>query len=328
MIIEKILTNVTGSFNLDVKEVDLEWIVFSDTVADFSIAVAMQGTLPRGANMIQNGQAAGWLPPGDFYRLGNEWWTTCYAFGVDVSDRMLIGDGGYAVTSVTGYSKSAPVNAQVRWRVKQKFSTNAQKKESENGNPSVDDKITVRMNIELEEVPFLQDFVTGRLVVNSAGQFFNQPPTFKRKIPVFTISRREMINPLNKAVAYTNVVNSDLYYGAPPGTLLMDTITCDYDGVAWSNVTYILKQKTEGWQSWYLDTGYSEVRNEKLINILDDEGVPVSEPAKLNGLGQKLPNQALEGFNVGPFWKYQAKPFSVLALPNPFALITRPNEGA
>jgi len=44
------------------------------------------------------------------------------------------------------------------------------------------------------------------------------------------------------------------------------------------------------------------------------DGTPVSEPAKLNGMGGMLPDPSLPGVNVGPFKKYRVASFGLLGL--------------
>jgi hypothetical protein len=182
------------------------------------------------------------------------------------------------------------------------------------------------MSVETEDVPFIRDVRTKKLVINSAKQFFNPPPTTKKKVTSYSVSRRERGNPLAKAKLYSNTVNSDTWYGNPPGTILMESITCNYDGEAWSDVTYNFKADQEGWQTLLLDTGYDELKDGKLRKILSDDGTPVSEPAKLDGEGLSLTNQNQNGYDIGPFWKYEQKPFSALVLPNPFTLVTRTGD--
>jgi hypothetical protein len=118
------------------------------------------------------------------------------------------------------------------------------------------------------------------------------------------------------------LVNADVYYGAAPGTLLMDSIVPKFDGQAWK-VSYNIKEREEGWETYLLDTGYySKGVNGKLESITEDDGTPISEPAKLDGSGVKLSDQSQPGVNVGPFHKYHQQLFSLLALPNPFAIHT------
>lgn len=321
-IIETILTNITGNFALDKKEVTLEWLVFSDNLNDFAVAIAQQGTVE---SMIVNGKAAGWLAPGKPYQLGNEQWETAFAGELSVSERKIIrGTGNYNIQIGGGTVGMVPITPSgiVQWKVTQKYSTKENKESEENDN--TENPFTLKMSVELEEVPFERDIRTNKLILNSAKQFFNPPPTMKQKITTYSISRREYGNPVGKAKMYSNVVNSDNFYGAEAGTVLMESVTCHFDGKVWSEVSYTFKERLDGWQTYLLDTGTMEYKDEKLVAILNDDGTAVSEPVKLNGSGEKLDNQNENGYNVGPLWKYKALPFSVLQLPNFYAAVSAP----
>jgi hypothetical protein len=322
-IILKTLTDVTGSFNLDEKEVTLQWIVLSDKMTEFAVSIAQQGTLPSGSNMAgADGEALGWLAPGSQYRLGDDFWSTCYAGPLEVNNRQIIGGkGDFEILPGLVIRRKVNDNPTISWDVKQRYSTTEQK--ANQGDPSVDDRVTINMSYEWEDLPFTQDLIDlQKPVLNSAGQLFSPPAVRRRKIVVYSISRREIWNPLAKAIAYSNCVNLDVFYGAAAGTILMDTIVCNFDGQAW-NVTYNLKEKPEGWAARIMDTGYYQRGLDgKLYPILADDGTPIYEPAKLNGTGQVLPDQAFPGINVGPFHKYPAKIFSLLQVPNPFMINT------
>ncbi|GHT33125.1 hypothetical protein FACS1894214_5010 [Planctomycetales bacterium] len=301
MITDLRLTDISGDFSLDTKSVNIEWLVESDNLFDFAVAIAVQGTVASG-NMISGGKAVGWLAPGKPYQLGNDIWNTCYAESVQISNRRIIGD-------------------RVLWEASQKFSTKADE-EKDGGEPSTEDKFTLKTGTEFEEAPFYRDARTNKLILNSAKQFFNPLPTAKRKIRTYSLTRREKGNPVAKSNAYSNVVNSDNFYGAGPGTVLMDSISCDFDGEAWS-VTYNIKERLDTWATFILDTGYAELdANGKPKKILDAEGTPISEPAKLDGSGHKLPTSNDTGYDIGPLWKYEQKPFSTLNIPNFYNVMT------
>ncbi|MDR2757612.1 MAG: hypothetical protein LBC20_18130 [Planctomycetaceae bacterium] len=322
MIIKTILTGISGNFALDKKEVTLEWLVFSNELNDFAVAISQQGTVE---NMIVGGEAKGWLAPGKPYQLGNETWNTAFAGELNVSERKIIrGTGNYNIQIAGGTVGIVPITPTgiVQWKVTQKYSTK-ENKESEEGD-NTNNPFTLKMSVELEDMPFERDIRTEKLILNSAKQFFNPPPTMKRKITTYSITRREYGNPVGKAKIYSNVVNSDNFHGAAPGTVLMESVTCSFDGKVWSDVTYTFKERLDGWQTYLLDTGTMELQDGKLVSIINDDGTPVSEPVKLNGAGEKLDNQNEDGYNVGPFWKYPALSFTALQLPNFYTVISAP----
>ena len=311
------LTDVSGTIGTDGREASCEWLVVSDNLNDFSMSIAEQGMVK---NMITGGDSVGWLEPGTPYHLGNDYWAKCYAGPVEVGDRRIIrGIGDFNINGIT-FTKRNNDNPSILWRVKQKYSTNENQKLDENGT-SVNDPCTIRMSVEIEDIPFEFDMIDLTTpVVNSAGQKFNPPAARRRKILVYSVTRREKWNPIQKAAVYSNTVNVDFYNDRIAGSLLMDSITCDYDGQAWK-VTYNIKEKTEGWQAFLLDTGYYQrLPDGYLYPILQHDGTMVSEPAKLDGFGQVLEDQSQPGENVGPFHKYPAKIFSLLQLPNFFII--------
>ena len=330
-IIGTILVSHHGAFEIDKAEFTLEWLVFSDNIRHFAQAIALQGTIAPDENMIgPNGEAKGWYAPGVPYRLGDEWHSTCYAGNLEIAERTIIkGDGNFeiSVDDVNGirFTIKSNGNKLIKYRARLTFSTDYQKATAPDGMPSEEDKVTIDVSHEYEDVPFVKDAVNGRPVVNSAGMLFNPATSLRRKIPVYSITRREIANPIHKANWFSNAVNDAPYYGALPGTLLMDSIDAKFDGNAW-NVTYRLKEKYEGWHTDLLDTGYyARDYSGKLFAIEMEDGTPISEPAKLNGMGGLLPNQSLPGVNVGPFHKYHGMPFDALRLPNPFAINTTPS---
>ena len=312
------LTGSRAVIDLDVKEHTLEWLIVSNQITDFAASIAAWGMVQPDMSLIVNGEPMGWYPPGTPYRIGNDHNDTCYAGMIEVYDREIIGGkGDYEIDGVVirRIYNTAPL---IKWRVRQQYSTSYDK--ACGIFPSEEDKVTVSLSYEWEERPLEHDIIDGRMVVNSAGMHFNPPSLRRRKIPVYSMTRREIVNPLHKAQIFTNTVNNAEYHGAPPYTLLMDSITTSFDGQIW-RVTYNIKERYEGWQTYLLDTGYYErLPNGLLMPILDDVNTPLSEPAKLNGQGRRLMNQEEPGVNVGPFHKYPAANFDELALPNPFAL--------
>ncbi|MDR1382783.1 MAG: hypothetical protein LBJ67_02885 [Planctomycetaceae bacterium] len=322
-ILEIILTKHSGDFNHAEKSISLEWLVFSDEISDFSLSIYQQGLLDFGENLIDSDwNALGWARTGAAYQFGSEVAPGLYAQGASVFDREIIqGVNSLSVKMEEGTPVivDVPPDGVVRWHVSQKFSNQANKAVSQSAT-STDDKIKISMSVENETEPFIRDVITGNMVVNSAGQFFNPPPEKTKKIIVYSISREIFLNPLMKAKNYSNVVNADAFYGAAPGTLLMN-MTCNYDGNTWTE-TYEIRERLEGWETYLLDTGYEEIVGGELRKILDDDGTPVSEPAMLNGTGQKAPNGNSIGVDVGPFCKYEQLPFNALNLPNIFAIIS------
>jgi len=252
-IVEMFLVNSEGMFGLDKKEYTLEWLVFSDNQRDFAQAIALQGTIADTAGMIgPKGEATGWYSPGTPYGLGNEWNDMCYAGAIEVRDRQII--RGSASSEINGdvFTITANKNPVIQWRVRQTYSTENDPKLEPDELPSENDPFTFSMSYEWEEVPFMQDIVDKYPVVNSAGMLFNPPAATRRKLPIFSITRRENWNPVNKGSIFTNTINRDFFYGCAPGTLLMDSIVPHFDGQTWT-VSYNLKERIEGWETYLLE---------------------------------------------------------------------------
>ena len=300
-ITEIILTESRGTLGSDKTEVTLEWLVFSDDRNDHSLTIAQQGLeLPDG-----------WKRPGTPYAVAGEFGGECIAGEIEVTDREIISGGGqYIAITLNGieYKARNTGGIMLKYRVRQNYSTENDD-DNENSNqldPPLEDGIaSIDVSFEFEDIPFTHDIQTGAPVVNSAGMPFNPPAHRRRKIPVFSYTRKENKDPLPKIIAFTNTVS---------GTFLMDSITAKCDGKSWT-VTYNIKQKVEGWAVQLLDTGfYQRMPNGMLVPIFDELGLPLSEPAKLDGYGQALPDQSMPGVNVGPFNKYMAASFAALGI--------------
>jgi len=317
-----ILTDAQCTYGADDKELRFEWLVFSDSAADMPIHIAEQGITE---NMLApDGSANGWLAPGTACMFAEQEYADAVAGPVEVTDRKIIGGQGdfeIIINGLAGISIIPIFNQcpKIRYKVRQQYSS-LYKAEEPNQYPA-----SVKLSYEWEELPFVHDMVNFNIpVINSAGQYFNPPATRRRKIPVYTITRRERNapgygNPIDKAIDYSNKVNFDEFSGRPPGTLLMDSITCDYnygDDAIWT-VTYTIKEKVEGWETYILDTGFFYRGPDGfLYPILYDDGTPVAEPAKLDGLGMELPDQSALGVNRGPFCKWPGTLFEPLLLPD------------
>jgi len=322
------LINNTATIGSKSREYLLEWLAFSDDPMDFAGSIAMRGMITDGSNMTgTDGRAKGWYPAGRHYRFGNHSDIGCFANEVEVSDMLpLSSNGNQYVVIHNGtiiYQKDDTGTPVTKWHIRQRYST-----ETEEGGgteehfPTEDDPITISSHCEWEDIPFTFD-ADGKIVRNSAGDLFNPPAIRRRRIPVYSITRKEWYSPMGIMLYYANTVNADDYFGMPPGTMLMD-VTPNYDGKKWMT-TYTIREKQEGWNTELLDMGYNEwLPDGRVVPILDNMCVPISEPALLNGYGRLAPPGTL-GTYVGPFKKFSAMPFSLLNLPNPFTIQTARN---
>jgi hypothetical protein len=151
--------------------------------------------------------------------------------------------------------------------------------------------------VEFEEVsPF--DALTGRAIVNSAGDPFADPPlTRDNARVVLTVKRNEPNYSIGLATLYANTVNAapfvigDVTFPAK-GILSKPIVTsrafhADV-GFYWPTTYVFHCQLDRTWQREVLDRGFRRlVAGPKLVPITVD-GHPCTEPSFLNGAGQAL----------------------------------------
>ena len=92
--------------------------------------------------------------------------------------------------------------------------------------------------------------------------------------------------------SYANKCNLDQFLGAKPGHVLckgarwQKVIESNQGNVlAYWRVEWEFQMASEEWKSTYLSVGYKEIKGGKLVNVLDDEGDPVTDPANLDASG-------------------------------------------
>ena len=316
-IVKMYLVNTEGAFEEENSETTLEWLVYSDVILDYSQRIVSQGTIAPNASLIAGGKAQGWYAFGTPYQLGNDGKDDIFARRVEVFDRKIIrGKGDFLIQNLDIVEIFDPVNPLIQWRVRQTFTADDPKAEEPKAEPSENDKFTISVSYEWEDVPMAFDIVTGKLILNSAGMPFNPPVIRRRKIPIISMTRKEYGNPVMKALAYTGTVSNDM---------LIDSIVPQYDGKIWT-VTYNIKIKPEGWAFSVMDTGfhYRDPETGELFPITYDDGLPVNEPARLDGKGLPMPFDSDEVHNVGPFHRYPVSSVSALNIPDPRLIIALP----
>jgi hypothetical protein len=209
--------------------------------------------------------------------------------------------------------------ALVLWTVTQTFKKRSFDNSEVKDEPSEDDMFTLRYGKEWVEVPFIRDIRTNKLITNSAKDKFNPVPTRREAIRTYVLSRKERQNRLRLYDEYENVVNADEWHGMPAGTVLMESITPNWDGNIFS-VEYSFKYNRRGWGEKYLDLGIRELRQERIDEtdetnpktikkyypiLSEGSQTPVEEPAKLDGRGEVPVHRKNK---VCPFLDDQGKP--------------------
>ena len=176
----------------------------------------------------------------------------------------------------------------------------------------------------------------GNPLLNSAGLPFDPPIQYDRYVRGFTITRTEYLNPYSKADYYENAVNSISMWAFPPGTVLIHKIDPvlnaprNQERYSW-NVTYDILIDTDihgldpygqpifGHDIAVLDNGTRFRGTDGLLYpILDDSGLDIEKPERLNGFGQPLAYNAPSVYLR--FARYHAANLNALLLPNPYVV--------
>jgi hypothetical protein len=153
-----------------------------------------------------------------------------------------------------------------------------------------DEPPQVEWQAESREVPLDID-TEGNLVVNSAYDPFDPTITIDRPIGKLTVTLNQAVFDWRWAYLFSNKINAQEFLGAEPRTVKMGQITFSvlYDtNVGWyRRVTYPLYFNPDGWDAEVVDLGRRRLASNVRKPILDN-GVPVSEPVKLDGTGSVL----------------------------------------
>lgn len=163
--------------------------------------------------------------------------------------------------------------------------------------------------------------------VNSFGDPFDPPPETITSLPAITIVRNESSFSLDRFISYHNALNSDTFWGLPPGRvrLKLRYIPVDATGITYFRVFYRfeINTKPEGWGWKVVDqgsrgiyqTGTPPVDN---FGTVPDEYFP-GMPAgivNLDGTGRVLARGQPLHF-LGPYYQWLINPFQTLRL-DPF----------
>lgn len=133
-----------------------------------------------------------------------------------------------------------------------------------------------------------------KAVVNSAGDRFDPPIMKDDSRPVLVIVRNEPTFNQDLAALYRDSINIDPFWGHDPYTVKCLSIEAQLThnpdiGYYWP-VTYKFEFNDDGWISQILDAGFRELNagGTDAQAILDYKGLPVANPALLDGHGKKL----------------------------------------
>jgi len=206
------------------------------------------------------------------------------------------------------------------------FSSNDPGDDPDNPNPpSENDSFSFSSSWEVVKIPFAID-VAGKPVVNSAGESFSPPYESSRRIKINRLTRRENIDPQQKAAFFSYKINEYPIWGKPALTWLIEILVSlqPSSGQIWWSVDYNMRYREEGWDVPLLDQGFNELKPDdenknQLVEILDAEGAPVTTPRWLDGNGLVIPDVEYPNVKT-PFWltfkEFERADFSLLYLPN------------
>lgn len=101
----------------------------------------------------------------------------------------------------------------------------------------------------------------GKPITNSAGEKPNETAQIDACHPLLRFVRNEATIPVERAQLYNLATNSDEFYGAPAGTMRMNSIsTSDLqreNDVDFYAVTYEVEYRKETWKLQFLNIGHS-----------------------------------------------------------------------
>ena len=256
------------------------------------------------------------------------------------------------------------MGGSVWWIVKVEWSTPTPEKDSKSkGTQNEKPESILNPLLEIPEVEtstekhqevifYIYDTTTNTIQPCKAsnGQVFDPPPVKDASRLSLKITRNEILSDIhpNIDVQYTDTVNSDIFWGCPPGTWKIQMITTKRENkqlpggtiFPYLKCSYKLEARTyqvkpgDNWDLLLLDSGsffyYQKTQASPKVKIpfIDDAGHPRIGP--LDGKGGNLNNEQrglYPGTNDGgppvflPFRIYRRKSFGFLQLPQGFTQI-------
>jgi hypothetical protein len=172
--------------------------------------------------------------------------------------------------------------------------------------------------------------VNGDAITNSAGQFFDNLPSFYIRGGEVSITLNISANPADICVLYSFTTNGSDWYGVGRGNALMGKIEATkqyeiFQGTEYTywTITYPIMFRRDGWGFKTYDIGTQYIDDDDSIkSYIDANGV--AQETLLDGLGRPWDGDPIlwpDGTTAdeGGFRVYEEGGWGFLSIPNPFA---------
>ena len=134
--------------------------------------------------------------------------------------------------------------------------------------------------------------VNGVPIVNTAGDFYNDPVEINDFLPTLSATGNHSTFNVGLAYAYRNAVNSDNWWGFPPGSLQVLSIKGQYiNDAEWGGYwrsTYQLMVNPEGFDVQLASRGLRELDANGKLSPIKIKGKEITEPVMLDWNGKAM----------------------------------------
>lgn len=158
--------------------------------------------------------------------------------------------------------------------------------------------------------------INGVAIVNSAGDYFDPPPTIDDSRTILRITKNLATFDPTIAHDFKDSINSDTWHGYPPRTWKVEDITAELKFNAecgwYEEVTFELALNPDLWKKEILDQGLRKLSGGSQANIKDTNGEDITSPMLLNGSGAPLAPLGTPTYLL--FQVYKERAFSGLGL--------------
>ena len=184
-----------------------------------------------------------------------------------------------------------------------------------------DDAASISWGSEQFQKPAVFD-LSGKLIVNSAGDPFDPPAMMDDSRRVVTVEKNLAVVP-SWILDYQDAVNSDVFsvdgISIGIGKAKMQNVTVSprqrRNGTTFRTVTFTIHLQRDGWLLDILDAGFREKVSGGRRNIKNNgDGEAPTAPVPLDGNGQPIDDPTPTNCVFLQFAVYKTRPFSSLPL--------------